>query len=63
MVFCAAENTAFCLASEKKERCRGLPSSANSVAPVTVRERDAMTQERIGIDGVLDYLAKRLAGC
>ena len=29
---------------------------------VTVRERDAMTQERIGIDAVVDYLATRLKG-
>ncbi|HME47416.1 His/Gly/Thr/Pro-type tRNA ligase C-terminal domain-containing protein, partial [Mycobacterium sp.] len=30
---------------------------------VTVRERDVMTQERIALDGVRDYLAKRLTGC
>lgn len=30
---------------------------------VTVRERDAMTQERIGIAKVADYLAPRLKGC
>ena len=29
---------------------------------VTVRERDHMTQERIGIDSVVDYLATRLKG-
>lgn len=29
---------------------------------VTVRERDAMTQERVGIDNVADYLAVRLKG-
>ncbi len=30
---------------------------------VTIRERDAMTQERIGIDQVERYLAERLVGC
>ncbi len=30
---------------------------------VTVRERDAMTQERISIDAVESYLAPRLVGC
>ncbi|MBS1695017.1 MAG: glycine--tRNA ligase [Actinobacteria bacterium] len=30
---------------------------------VTVRERDAMTQDRIAIDAVPDYLAVRLKGC
>ncbi len=30
---------------------------------VTVRERDSMKQERIGIDGLITYLAERLAGC
>ncbi|MCB0928708.1 MAG: glycine--tRNA ligase [Mycobacterium sp.] len=30
---------------------------------VTIRERDAMTQERVGIDRVSDYLASRLKGC
>jgi glycyl-tRNA synthetase len=30
---------------------------------VTVRERDAMTQERVAIDAVSDYLAVRLKGC
>ncbi|MEV0066435.1 glycine--tRNA ligase [Amycolatopsis sp. NPDC050768] len=30
---------------------------------VTVRERDSMTQERIAIDKVVDYLAPRLLGC
>ena len=29
----------------------------------TVRERDAMTQERIGLDAVEGYLAERLGGC
>ena len=30
---------------------------------VTIRERDAMTQDRVAIDGVCDYLAARLKGC
>jgi glycyl-tRNA synthetase len=30
---------------------------------VTIRERDAMTQDRVAIDGVSDYLAARLKGC
>jgi glycyl-tRNA synthetase len=30
---------------------------------VTVRERDTMAQERIGLDSVESYLAKRLLGC
>ena len=30
---------------------------------VTIRERDAMTQERVAIDAVSDYLAVRLRGC
>jgi glycyl-tRNA synthetase len=30
---------------------------------VTVRERDSMKQERIGIDGLVPYLSDRLAGC
>ena len=30
---------------------------------VTVRERDSMTQERIALDQVRDYLAARLPGC
>jgi glycyl-tRNA synthetase len=30
---------------------------------VTIRERDAMTQERVSLDKVQDYLATRLAGC
>jgi glycyl-tRNA synthetase len=30
---------------------------------VTIRERDSMTQERIGLDHVRDYLATRLIGC
>ena len=30
---------------------------------VTIRERDAMTQERIALDKVSDYLAVRLKGC
>jgi glycyl-tRNA synthetase len=30
---------------------------------VTVRDRDAMTQERVSMDAVADYLAVRLKGC
>ncbi|HVB44332.1 MAG TPA: glycine--tRNA ligase [Streptosporangiaceae bacterium] len=30
---------------------------------VTVRERDSMKQERIGIDALVGYLSERLAGC
>ena len=30
---------------------------------VTVRERDSMKQERIGIDSLIGYLAERLGGC
>jgi glycyl-tRNA synthetase len=30
---------------------------------VTVRERDSMQQERVGIDSLISYLSKRLAGC
>jgi glycyl-tRNA synthetase len=30
---------------------------------VTVRERDSMKQERVGIDGLVSYLAERLTGC
>ena len=30
---------------------------------VTVRERDMMKQERIGIDGLVAYLSERLSGC
>ena len=30
---------------------------------VTVRERDTMRQDRVGIDGLEAYLAERLAGC
>jgi glycyl-tRNA synthetase len=30
---------------------------------VTVRERDSMKQERIGIDSVVSYLSERLSGC
>ena len=30
---------------------------------VTVRERDSMKQERIGIDGLIGYLSERLADC
>ena len=30
---------------------------------VTIRERDAMTQERVAIDAVSDYLGTRLRGC
>ncbi len=32
-------------------------------AAVTVRERDTMRQERVGLDSVPGYLAARLAGC
>jgi glycyl-tRNA synthetase len=28
-----------------------------------VRERDTMSQERIGLDSVVGYLAQRLPGC
>jgi glycyl-tRNA synthetase len=30
---------------------------------VTVRERDSMRQERIGVDGLVAYLSERLPGC
>ena len=30
---------------------------------VTIRERDSMTQERVALDQVRDYLAVRLVGC
>ena len=30
---------------------------------VTVRERDTMSQERIGLDGVVSYFAERFVGC
>ena len=30
---------------------------------VTVRERDSMRQERIGVDGLVPYLSERLSGC
>jgi glycyl-tRNA synthetase len=30
---------------------------------VTIRERDDMTQDRVAIDSVSDYLAARLKGC
>ncbi len=30
---------------------------------VTVRDRDAMSQERVGLDNVVSYLAARLPGC
>jgi glycyl-tRNA synthetase len=30
---------------------------------VTIRDRDAMTQERVGLDNVVGYLAARLPGC
>jgi glycyl-tRNA synthetase len=30
---------------------------------VTVRERDSMKQERVGIDHIEGYLAERLDGC
>jgi glycyl-tRNA synthetase len=30
---------------------------------VTVRDRDSMTQERIGLDAIGAWLAQRLPGC
>jgi glycyl-tRNA synthetase len=30
---------------------------------VTVRERDSMKQERIGIDSLVSYLSEHLSGC
>jgi glycyl-tRNA synthetase len=30
---------------------------------VTIRERDSMSQERVGLDAVETYLAARLPGC
>jgi glycyl-tRNA synthetase len=30
---------------------------------VTIRDRDAMSQERVGLDNVVSYLAARLPGC
>jgi len=30
---------------------------------VTVRDRDAMTQERVSLDNVVSYLAAKLPGC
>lgn len=30
---------------------------------MTVRERDSMSQERVGLDQVVGYLAARLPGC
>jgi glycyl-tRNA synthetase len=30
---------------------------------VTVRERDSMHQDRVGIDGLESYLSERLGGC
>jgi glycyl-tRNA synthetase len=30
---------------------------------VTVRQRDDMTQERVAMDALTDYLAVRLKGC
>jgi len=30
---------------------------------VTIRERDSMAQERIGLDKVEEYLGARLVGC
>ena len=30
---------------------------------VTIRERDAMTQDRVALDSVSDYLSARLKGC
>ena len=29
---------------------------------MTVRERDTMKQERVGIDGLVSYLSERLSG-
>ena len=29
---------------------------------VTVRERDSLKQERIGVDGLIPYLSERLSG-
>ena len=30
---------------------------------MTIRERDSMSQERVGLDAVEGYLAARLPGC
>jgi glycyl-tRNA synthetase len=30
---------------------------------VTIRERDTMKQERIGLDGITSWFAERLVGC
>jgi glycyl-tRNA synthetase len=30
---------------------------------VTVRERDSMKQERVGVDALISYLSERLSGC
>jgi len=30
---------------------------------VTVRDRDTMTQERVGLDAIAGWLAQRLPGC
>jgi glycyl-tRNA synthetase len=30
---------------------------------VTIRERDTMSQERVSLDKVTEYLATRLVGC
>ncbi len=30
---------------------------------VTVRERDSMRQDRVGLDGLIPYLSERLPGC
>ena len=30
---------------------------------MTIRERDTMTQERVSLDKVTDYLSSRLLGC
>ena len=30
---------------------------------MTIRERDTMTQERVALDKVTDYLSTRLLGC
>ena len=38
------------------------PSAERMVEAVTVRERDSMTQERISLASVVDYLSTRLRG-
>ena len=37
--------------------------AAQELDPVTVRDRDTMTQERVALDQVQGYLAQRLVGC